>query len=159
MKKTIAVLLVLAVVMGGVFADYPDSTVKLQGSVGSLDPQFFLKYKASSSDTYGDAPETVSNVPLTNIGTTNTRYFAVWYDANVSVSKNVSISIAATNFSSTEGAPGPAVTLSTNTLSHTIGVGAVSDAQLGEFNVSWPGTSGLATGSYTSTVTLSYTVV
>lgn len=35
MKKTIAVLLVLAVVMGGVFADYPDSTVKLQGSVGS----------------------------------------------------------------------------------------------------------------------------
>lgn len=164
MKKTIAVLLVLAVVMGGVFA-YSDTSVKLKGSVNASEPSYSVRhvlggsYDKTDATTYELAPSEITGVSLNTAGLKKEE-FVIVYNSNIQTPRNVTIGLEVAGFTEeTTGVAGPTATLSVSSVSGTMGAGNQENETLGQFDVSWTGDVNLAAGNYSALVTVKFSAL
>lgn len=173
MKKTIAILLVQAVVMTGVFAANENAAnVTLNASVKSETYIPTLYYKGASlvdgAAIFSDGVDGSSMWDLASTTPVTTDVFSVQVSGNENVSRYLKVTVKPGDFIATvDGVNHPAnITITpeatngviNDATGNKINAGKQSGAELCTFTLGWTGDANLPAGDYTSTVQIGYTV-
>ena len=159
MKKLIAILTIAIVLVGAVFADAPangdTASLNITCTIVEVQPTLTLLGATASDGTFANAD--VAFGPLAANATSIKAYFKVSYTA-YRWNKVVSVGASATNLTSADTDTVATPTVSTITTPSKSFKGAAGAAgEFASFDVSYT-TTNLSSGSYTATVTITYTV-
>jgi hypothetical protein len=169
MKKTIAILLVLAVVLTGAFAT--DANVKLNANVATVNYTAALFYDndalANGNGIFSDGVGGSAKWDLSSTSPVATETFAVKVTGNENAAKSLKVTVSAANFMATVGGvsydsevavTATAVTGNLAGSANTISAGKHTDEVLCSWTLGWTGNAGLPAADYTSDVTIGYVV-
>lgn len=161
MKKILTILFILTVALGSLSAK--TAQIELITNVDSVNPEYVLKYAGNEISGTVDNPYVINiQRSLSDRGETND--FEIYLNkSNMPYDLAVEISIDATEFTTTVNNKqvSSGITPSVQTINDkvaTIKAGLVINKLLYKFKLSWIGKSDLTAGTYTSDVTINYTV-
>ena len=161
MKKILTILFISVVALAPLLADA--AQVEIVTDVSETSPVYVLKYNGSEISGTTDNPYQIKiDRDLTDEGQTGD--FEVYLvESNSTSPLSVDISVITGEFTTTLNGTevSSGITPQINTVNSkvtTISAGINSNLLLYKFNLKWTGKSGLVAGTYTSDVTINYSV-